>query len=100
MSSATPLGAALLYFEPNCENLLAELVDVEGKLALEVGGFVFGDCILSGETVEHGLYFAVFLSSFCFVGYFTEVANSVAQGFAVITVAKTTALGLTYSFLR
>ena len=78
----------------------AELVDVKGELALEVGCLVFRNSFLGSQFVEHlgdGYQFSL---SFSFVGQFAQIANGVAGSLSVVAVAKTTSCSLTDSFKR
>ena len=75
-----------------------ELGDVVRKLALEVCGFIFGDCFLRGKAVEHGADGAQLGFSLSLVGEFAQIANCVTGGLGVVTVAQTAALGLADSF--
>ena len=75
--------------------LSAELVDVEGELALEVGCLVLGNCVLGSKTVEHSYYFYISFFCLCFVSEGAEVADSVTCSLCIVTVAKAAALCLT-----
>lgn len=78
-----------MYFEPDCGRLLAEFVDVEGKLALEIGGFVFRDMFFSCEFVEHLCDNDELGGCFGGVGHLAQIAHCVASCLCIVAVAKT-----------
>ena len=74
-----------------------QLVDVLSELRLQVSSLVLADHVLASKLVEHSGHLGHSLGGFLGVGHLANVADSIAHGLAVITVAKTAGLALTDS---